>query len=69
MNDNDAERRRFGQRHVQQALASFIHAARARLDELDRDFPAARGAKGEHLPPLVRNGEVAFGLPPVETRR
>jgi hypothetical protein len=66
MNDNDVERRRFGQGHVEQALEfrpAVIHAACVRLDELNRNIPTACGAEGEHLPPLIRNAEIGPGLP------
>src|ERR1700722_7255451 len=67
MNDNDAERRRFGQRHVEQALQfgpSLIHTARAGLNKFNCDFPAARRAVGKRLPPLIWNGKIGFRLPP-----
>jgi hypothetical protein len=57
MNDNDVEGRRFGGRHVEHSLKlrpAVIHTARSRFDELDRDIPTTRGAKGDHLPSLIR---------------
>ena len=67
MDDNDIERRAARGRHVEQALqfrAAVVRAARAGLDEFDGDIPAAGGAIGERLPPLVRDRQVGFRLPP-----
>ena len=67
MDENDIERRAAGGRHVEQALqfrAAVVRAAHAGLDEFYGDIPAARGAIGERLPPLIGDRQVRFGLPP-----
>ena len=56
MDENDIERRAARGRHVEQALqlrAAVVRAAHAGLDEFYGDIPAARGAIGERLPPLI----------------
>jgi hypothetical protein len=58
VNENDIERRAARSRHVEQALqlrAAVVRAAHAGFDEFYGDTPAARGAIGERLPPLVRD--------------
>ena len=56
MDEDDIERRAACGRHVEQALqsrAAVVRATRAGLDEFNGDIPAAGGAVGQHLPPLV----------------
>ena len=58
MHENDLERRAARGRYVEQALqfrAAIVRAAHAGLDEFYCNVPAARGAIGERLPPLVRD--------------
>ena len=67
MNENDIQRRAARGRHVEQALqfrAAVVRAAHTGLDEFQGDIPAARGAIGERLPPLIKDRQVRFGLPP-----
>ena len=58
MDENDIERRAAPGCHVEQALqfrAAVIRAAHTGLNEFNRNIPAASGAVGERLPPLVRD--------------
>ena len=67
MDENDIERRAARGCHVEQALqfrAAVVRAAHAGLDEFYGDIPAAGGAIGERLPPLVGDRQVGFRLPP-----
>ena len=67
MDEDDIERRAACSCHVEQALqfrAAIVRAAHAGLDEFYGDIPAAGGAIGERLPPLVGDRQVRFRLPP-----
>jgi hypothetical protein len=67
MNKDDIERRIARGGQIEQTLqfrAAVVRSAHAGFDEFYSDVPAAGGAISERLPPLVRDRQVGFRLPP-----
>lgn len=65
MDDHHIERRAAACGHVKKALqlwAFVVSTAQARIDKLNHDLPAARGAEVHSLAALVGYGKITFGL-------